>query len=177
MYTGTNKTALKSLKRISSSFLQLLKEQPYSSISISNVCLKAGISRQTFYTLFRTKDNLVIYLLRSADRADFTDKNQVTSVSLPHIAGKFSLYLVDNKELLELLYQNRILYLLQDCLFQNLFSTSFLSDYDPLKRKICLDFIAGGLYGIAKNYIEHPDANQPELEKCVIHLFSGDLFL
>ena len=42
--------------------LELLKEKSYSDISISELCRKAGLSRNTFYKFFSGKDALLSYL-------------------------------------------------------------------------------------------------------------------
>lgn len=64
MYNGNNKTALESQRQIAAAFTVLLREKPYSQISVSAICKEAGVSRQTFYTLFSSKENIVLYVLR-----------------------------------------------------------------------------------------------------------------
>lgn len=63
MYNGSNKTALKSQQRILEAMLNLMEEEKYDDITIKNICKKADISRQTFYYLFNSKDEIVIYYL------------------------------------------------------------------------------------------------------------------
>lgn len=63
MYNGSNKTALKSQQRILEAMLNLMEEEKYDDITIKNICKKADISRQTFYYLFNSKDEIVIYHL------------------------------------------------------------------------------------------------------------------
>ena len=52
MYCGKNKTALGSQQQIAKTLLLLLSEKSYQDISMSELCREAGISRQTFYSLF-----------------------------------------------------------------------------------------------------------------------------
>lgn len=63
MYNGSNKTALKSQQRILEAMLNLMEAEKYDDITIKNICKKADISRQTFYYLFNSKDEIVIYYL------------------------------------------------------------------------------------------------------------------
>ena len=63
MYSGNNKTALASQRQIAAAFTALLREKPYSQISVSAICKEAGVSRQTFYALFAAKENIVLYVL------------------------------------------------------------------------------------------------------------------
>ena len=63
MYKETNKTALKSQKRILEALFELMEQEEYNNITVKNICKKADISRQTFYYLFESKDEIVIYYL------------------------------------------------------------------------------------------------------------------
>ena len=49
MYKETNKTALKSQKRILEALFELMEQEEYNNITVKNICKKADISRQTFY--------------------------------------------------------------------------------------------------------------------------------
>ena len=64
MYRGRNKTALESQRQIANALLALLEHESYASISVSAVCHQADISRQTFYSLFQSMDNVVTYALQ-----------------------------------------------------------------------------------------------------------------
>ena len=55
MYCGSNKTALQSQRLIAEAMMELIREKAYSQITISELCKTAGISRQTFYTLFTSR--------------------------------------------------------------------------------------------------------------------------
>ena len=65
LYCGTNKTALASQDQIANTLLALMKEKPYDEISVSELCRCAGISRQTFYSLYQSKENVVIRILQN----------------------------------------------------------------------------------------------------------------
>lgn len=45
---------------IRSSFLELMNEHPYKKIGIGDITDRASIARQTFYTYFRSKDELLM---------------------------------------------------------------------------------------------------------------------
>ena len=53
MYHGTNKTALKSQKRILEALLNLMEQEEYNNITVKNICRQADISRQTPESLLR----------------------------------------------------------------------------------------------------------------------------
>ena len=63
MYKGKHKTAVKSQKIIAEAFFDILMERSYYDVSIKEICAKAGISRQTFYSLFGTKEDVIKFYL------------------------------------------------------------------------------------------------------------------
>ena len=65
MYCGSNKTALASQRQVAQAMMQLIQEKPYSRITISELCKTAGISRQTFYSLFTSRENVMIFTIQA----------------------------------------------------------------------------------------------------------------
>ena len=49
----------KQQQSIESAFLDLIHSKPYHSVTVSDVCEKAGISRFTFYRIFDCKDDVL----------------------------------------------------------------------------------------------------------------------
>lgn len=82
MYHGTNKTALKSQKRILEALLSLMEQEEYNNITVKNICRQADISRQTFYYLFESKDEIVIYYLNSFldEMEQYINDNNIISI-------------------------------------------------------------------------------------------------
>ena len=64
MYTlcSTEKTAQQQLK-FEQTFLQMLLEQYYDEITISDLCRRAGLSRKIFYRLFEKKADVLYSLI------------------------------------------------------------------------------------------------------------------
>lgn len=56
-----DKRAYKSAVLISESLADMLKEKKYEEISITDVCVSRGVARTTFYRLFDTLDDVLIY--------------------------------------------------------------------------------------------------------------------
>ena len=44
MYEGCNKTAIASQAAIAEALIELMKDKPYSRISVSEICKRAGVS-------------------------------------------------------------------------------------------------------------------------------------
>lgn len=82
MYTGSNKTAIKSQQKLLQSMLLLLDCENYEDITVKNICKNASISKQTFYYLFESKEELVIYYLHSffTDLEQYINDNKIISL-------------------------------------------------------------------------------------------------
>lgn len=67
-----NKTDLriiKTKKKLSEALFSLLEVKNYEDIKISDLCLKAGVSRATFYNNFLTIDDVLNYHFKSAEES------------------------------------------------------------------------------------------------------------
>lgn len=176
MYTGSNKTALSSQKQIAEALTRLLHTDSYSSISISAICKEAGVSRQTFYSLFESKENIIVYELCTKHSFQPEETCCCSSMTLKDLCHAYSSYITEKKDLLSLLVQNDILYLMHECLYDSLYScTCFKPQLHGQHRAFLSEFFAGGLSGIVKIYItQDGNMSQSELEDTIYGLFSGD---
>ena len=179
MYEGCNKTALTSQTAIAEALLTLMKEKPYSRISVSEICKRAGVSRQTFYTLFSSKDNVIAYELER--KYCFRPEEHEccrASMSLEDICHAYSLYITQSADILEMLVNNDILYLMQDSLYRTFIdSDCCMSAGSGEDRIYAADFIAGGLTGIARNYVLQGSVSSSDhLEALLYALFNGSFF-
>lgn len=178
MYTGTNKKALTSQKIICDTFLDLLKETSFKDINISQICKVSGISRQTFYTLFKTKENVVLHILRIYHPLILNiEQKDTTAFLLRAICINFSLYVHDNYDFLKLLIDNELRETLfkyfYEVFFENkkMFTKKSYSDKDYLAS-----FIGIGLCCIAYKYINRNTVvDVIELENLTYTLLSGSM--
>ncbi|MGL5648736.1 MAG: TetR/AcrR family transcriptional regulator [Clostridium sp.] len=178
MYKGTNKKALTSQKMICHSILDLLKEKSYESITISEICKASGISRQTFYALFKTKENIILHMLRNSYPfiLNITEKNS-TAFLLKDICMNFSLYINDNYSFLKLLIDNG----LREVLFKYFYEVFFenkkmFTEKNYSERDYLASFIGIGLCCIAYKYINRNETvNIIELEELTYSLLSGSM--
>ncbi len=182
MYQGCNKTALCSQKNIAEGFYELLKEKEYTKITISEICKKSGVSRQTFYSLFSSKENIVAFIL-SKEYAFHPDKDCKCDgdLTMKELSKGFSSFLVQKAEFINLLEKNNITYLLQESLYQNFSCCECKALYphihDVLPVDLTIDFITSGLTTIAKYYVKHREQISCEqLGDLIYILFHGDYF-
>jgi AcrR family transcriptional regulator len=55
-----NRQALRSRRRLQEALLALLREKPYSKITVTEIAGRADLARPTFYAHFETKDDLLL---------------------------------------------------------------------------------------------------------------------
>lgn len=176
MYCGTNKIALSSQKQIMDALLTLLKTKKYTEISVSALCREANVSRQTFYSLYESKENIILDLLQNYEYApDEEQTNEVFEFNLSIFCSQFSSYLKENTELLTMLSENDLLYLLYDSFYNSIINCDFfMTDVLAGEREYTASFIASGFMGITKIYILHNGIDSKEyLEKKIMSLFQG----
>ena len=181
MYCGNNKTALASQRQISDAMMRLIREKPFAQITVSELCREAGISRQTFYTLFTSRENVVVFTLQ----AHYCDAPRMVNYEtgdrahgLRALCRVYSEYMQSNQRLIKTLVDNHIDYLLYDSFFDALESCDcFLGGVDPCTRRYAASFYAGGVSSVARRYAQEGCSTSADrLEELLMTLFSGRLF-
>ena len=184
MYCGTNKTALTSQRQISEAMMRLIRQKPYAQITVSELCREAGISRQTFYSLFTSRENVMVFTLQARycyapAMPDPPDARRAEAHrGVRQLCRGYSEYFLNNRALLKTLVSNRIDYLLYDSLYGALDGCGcFLNRLDPRARRYAVSFYAGGLACAARRYVEEGCvASADELTELLYALFTGAAF-
>ena len=151
-----------SQKCIKEAFFALLKEKNFQDITISDLCKKADISRQTFYSLFKNKENILIYELKQNYPFAMCQYNE--DVTLQKLCTSFSSYLNENYCFIKLLIDNDYGQLLYQMFYQSLLHCH------------CDMRVAGGMLSITKTYVTKEKREQSFIEKITYELFSGTFF-
>jgi len=179
MYCGNNKTALSSQRLVAQAMMRLIQEKPYSQISVSELCKTAGVSRQTFYSLFTSRENVVVFTLQAQSSCCLEPpRASGRSDRLRCLSRACSEYLVRNRRLIRLLVDNRIDYLLHDSFEEALLSEEGLfGGADSCLKKYASGFYAGGITCVARQYaLEGCAAGADQLEELLMALFTGQAF-
>lgn len=180
MYNGENKTALLSQKLISDALLRLLHEKPFAQISVSDLCRAAEVSRQTFYSLFGSKENVIVYALQNNCRYEpEPERAACRSACFRDFCKGYSQYIISKREILELLVRNDMMHCLYDVQYESFLRCDhFINGIEGEDRLYLVDFIAGGMNSIAKNYVlTGCRADGAFLEKLMYRLFGGAYFI
>lgn len=113
MNSTTNPIAKQSKEMYVHALLELMKEKPYSQISISELAAKADLSRRTFYRLFDSMDEILLFHIHSLWAKKSDELYHSSDKSYLH-TSEFALHFwYENKELTILLYQNGLVSIMQ----------------------------------------------------------------
>ena len=119
-----NPMAIRSKNALSSALLKLMLAKELSDISISDITSKAGLSRQTFYTNFSCKEDILRYLLMGL----FSRYHERLTQSKPepdNLIIDYFIFWGDSRDFLSLLFRQNLGYL-----FQDMNRSFFLEDTD-----------------------------------------------
>ena len=108
MNKSLNPSSIRSKKEITNALLKLMQDHSYSEISVKQIVLETPLERKTFYNNFSSKDDVLDAIISNA-----IHEYVVALTSSPE--GPLSVifeFCDKNRELLELLHKNNLLYLL-----------------------------------------------------------------
>ena len=108
MKRSTNPSAIRSKKEITDALIKLMQDHPYSEISVKQIVLETPLERKTFYNNFSSKDDVLDSIITNA-----IHEYAVALTSSPDDPLSVIFEFCDkNREMLELLHKNNLLYLL-----------------------------------------------------------------
>lgn len=141
--THKNPIALKSQFLLSKTLLNLMQEKDYKTISISELCMTAGVSRKTFYRNFDVISDIFDFTLDNFFRE--LEENIRESDSLEEIMLQFYRFCQSHHTIMETLYNNDLFSLLEfkfaDFIRLHFENTLDLAGADTHTA----DFVIGGL--------------------------------
>lgn len=113
---GRSKRVLQSAEMIQSALFAMLKQYPYSDITISALCAQATVSRNTFYRIYKSKDEALmaalqarlLCLIRSFDDFDVFPTVALTQEDLLWVYKRFYSYWYEQKEFLLILQKQNL---------------------------------------------------------------------
>lgn len=152
MYSGSSPTALRSIEAMKDALLSLMKSDSYDKISITEICREAGLSRQTFYNCFDGKDDILRFYVRKC----FTD---ITGGLTDEVADHHADILEQNRELLSLIVENRLVYLLFaeiSALVEARVSIN-ASSHEPKNDAYYAAYLSGALTSVLTYWLRDPN--------------------
>lgn len=178
MYQGNNPIAIKSQHMMLDALNELMREKEFKDVSISEICDRSGISRQTFYKLFGSKENLLLFKLENAPYADQHSEKDSGNLTLKDTCERFSLYVTTNYSQLQMLLKNELMEVLYTQIYTSMFSCrySFVGVTEE-EREYAAQFMAAGMCRLTQKYIsEHEKPSQAELTELSYKIMSGSFY-
>ena len=174
MYQGKNRTALASQRQIADALLSLMAELPYIEISVAALCRRAGVSRQTFYSLFRVKENVLVYLLREDCSAEPIPDPPEGETRLRQMCRMYARFVARHREVLRLLVDNDLIPMLERSFYQAIHQDdSYCADIQESYREYIAGFLAAGLTRLSDLFVQR-DLSPAEMEEITYTLLRGE---
>lgn len=108
MYQGNNGVAIQSQHWLGEALTKLMEQQSYQNITIGAICSQADLSRQTFYNVFDSKEEVLRFCLRSCYEKQFRRFADQQTISVGEIVGAFAVVVAVNQKLLRLMVENKL---------------------------------------------------------------------
>lgn len=114
MYSGNNPSALRSQRCITEALITLLNNKPFTSITIKEICVKADLTRQTFYQFFSSKEDVIRHIIMQC-YVDFEELLISHSpITLNTLTSTFFHFFKENQSMIRLLINNNLEYILTE---------------------------------------------------------------
>jgi AcrR family transcriptional regulator len=170
---------------IRNSLMELLKEKQILSITTKEICVRADISRSTFYTYYKDQYDLLKQIedeiLETICGMVVEEKNPAKRTSQDNIAKieRLFQFILDNKASLQSLLGRNGDYVFQKK-FLSLFiermkkyaPENFKKPEDEAKREYFSNFVVGGFVAIVQTWLQNNiNLSVPELAKLTAQLF------
>jgi AcrR family transcriptional regulator len=108
MKNSQNPSSIRSKKEITDALIKLMQDNPFSEITVKQIVLETGLERKTFYNNFSSKDDVLDSIINSA----IYEYVQALTTSPDGPLTVIFDFCDKNRELLQLLHKNNMLYLL-----------------------------------------------------------------
>lgn len=113
MYSGTNPSALRSREWLRSALLQLLEKEKYTQITIKDICQQADLSRQTFYQIFDSKEEVMEYHFQTLFQEFAEECGSFQDISIIQVSYHFFYFFHRHKDFVDVLISNKLAFLLE----------------------------------------------------------------
>lgn len=180
MYEGSNPSALRSQNELANALLRLMSRESFSQITITMMSQEAQISRQTFYQLFKSKEDVVRHLIMREYSTFESEMVKRATLTLQQFAELTFAFFDERRAFIELLVRNNLQPLLQEQ-FQIALAkilSQFRCEADTILDDTNRAFIAGGLCAMILYQAEHRDnLSIPERASRFANLFTIHHFI
>ena len=173
---------LKTEQAIKEAFMELVKEKGYNQVTVSDICKKSSINRNTFYLHYLDKDDLVVKMLKTAystmdnDLKDYTIKyktsmRRISEVQIRWGIRNLLLFMESDKELYKTILQDESLNGYIDVMAKMLKKhIAELLDISNASGNMIYEYAFSGMFGLIKQWVLYSPTNIYVTSKIVAKL-------
>mgnify|MGYP003447001981 FL=1 len=173
---------LKTEQAIKEAFMELVKEKGYNQVTVSDICKKSSINRNTFYLHYLDKDDLVGKMLKTAystmDNAlkDYTIKyktsmRRISEVQIRWGIRNLLLFMESDKDLYKTILQDESLNGYIDVMAKMLKKhIAELLDISNASGNMIYEYAFSGMFGLIKQWVLYSPTNIYVTSKIVAKL-------
>lgn len=114
MYTGTNPSALRSKEWLCGALLELLEEKPYAKITVKEICEKADLSRQTFYQMFDSKNEVIEYFFLTLFEDFSKECSNFQHISMTELTCQFFQFFYEQRKFIQIMLENHLAHIIEE---------------------------------------------------------------
>jgi len=175
MYSGKNPSALRSQQWLADSLIALMAYKAYQSISVKEICQNADLTRQTFYQMFSSKEDVIRYKIMKGCETFKASLARYEQVDMETLITEFFCFFRKEEVLVKLLTENHLEYLLTE---QFSLALPEIMDICTERKEVFLSnpylksFIIGGLLNMILEWIKNgEESNAEELARLFMEQF------
>ncbi|MGN0713234.1 MAG: TetR/AcrR family transcriptional regulator [Anaerovoracaceae bacterium] len=156
----------------------LLEEKPISSITVSELTRKAGVSRMTYYRNFSSMEEIferyIAWIIQQYEREVVQNEGFASYIRESNLLLMFH-YFSKYQKLIRCLLKNHLGDYLREAVIRSVVGLSLKSEFDQKERLISLAY-ANALYGIMVYWMEEDMRTDPkELSQLLCALFQNQM--
>ncbi len=162
-------------RSIEQALFQLMKKVSFSSITVTELCKRAGVSRNAYYRNFIDMNHVLSEYL--SEQWDSYYAANCKKYVLPHELGEMLCsYIYSEREFITLLYRNDLMYILEEQLYQSL-GPDDGAKTSELYIKSCIAYTVYGLVvAMVRSGFSHTPAEISKLLNLSVNdIYSGRL--
>lgn len=174
-----NPITLRSKRLIVKSLIELMDKKRFSEISLKEISENAGLTRQTIYRNFDTKEEILEYYVDELYEDFLAIISAKEDITLYDLLITYFEYWYENREFIKKLIDNNVYQLLL-CLHLKYLNSMALDEKfinliftpDKENNNYFNHFSAGGLWFALKNWVEDGTKKTPaEMTNIILHFY------
>lgn len=175
-----NPMAVRSKNALASALLKLMLRQDFAEISISDITERARLSRQTFYTNFQRKEDILLYLLDGLF-ARYQEETAQNAPDAEHLIVDYFIFWNSSRDFLSLLFRRGLGHLFQERNRRFFQEASAIPDAMITAEPWQLPYVRASLAGLTYELIrlwvtESEGLSVSVLSAMTIKLLNGGIF-